>query len=578
MGDVLVIAGSGNPVLADYATHCLRRGRDIRVIGGPRVCDQIAGTAEWDPADRVAGLVIFLDGRLTRRDRALFNAVRTVARKYQVDRVCIVSTFRVHLGDRAAACCEAVFLDQLRDLPARVSVLRPAHVLSRHSRLGTFLRDSWFWFPFLPNQLQGCCVEGDELFAAIDQELAGPGSRRGPTYTLLGANQPWRDRCLHTPKRPWARIYMALASALPPLAIFRHLAGLIVKLIAARSRQFGAWHLETLRPRSLGELLSLYNKYNYRHVQIVGYNNGVVHFGQRFPGKTVVSTVRCNHRARVRGEVAEFDAGVTIRQAMDLLGPLGRELHVLPNYSYVSLGTSFFIPIHGSASKFTTIGETIEKVILYDPVRERFLAAKRGDPAFGRFMYNLNAGVLLLRLRMQTKEKSRYYVKHFQAINPSSREILAYFHDNRPSNVEIRKAGSAAKTVEVYQYYTRPSDENGAALDLPRDAIGRLWDRLEENPITSWLFHGLTRRLGYHVELFLPEAEFATFWETHAALPILKIQLRFIRRDGLPNSPFRRYDCIAADLFLLKKHRARFEKYLKETLPTVPMNPGKQTM
>jgi hypothetical protein len=573
MGDVLILAGSSNPVLTDYAMHCLRHGRNIRVIGEPRV-----GAVEWDPADRVAGMVIFLDGRLTRQDRDLFDTVRTAVRKHGADRICVVSTFRVHLGDRAAVRCEAVLLAQLRDLPVRVSIVRPAHVLSRHSRLGRFLRHSWYWFPLLPGQLRGCCVDGDELFAAIDRELAGSGPRRGTTYTLLGVNQPWRDRLLGASNCTWARTYAAVARVLLPLAIWRYLAGLIIPLLAARSAQFKAWHTETMRPRSLRELLALYNKYNYRHVQIAGYNNGVVHFGQRFPGKTVVSTVRCNHRARLHGEIAEFDTGVTIRQAMDLLGPLGRELHVLPNYSYVSLGTAFFIPIHGSASKFTTIAETIEKVILYDPVEDCFIAAKREDPPFGRFVYNLKARVLLLRLRMQTKEKSRYYVKHLQATNPSSREILGYFHDNRPSNVEVRKAGSAARTVTVYQYYTQPPDETGAVLDLPRDAIGRVWDRLEENLFTSWLFHSLTRRLGYHVELFLPEAEFATFWETHAALPILKIQLRFIRRDGLPHSPFRQHDCIAADLFLLKKHRARFERYLKETLPTVQMNPGKQTM
>jgi hypothetical protein len=243
----------------------------------------------------------------------------------------------------------------------------------------------------------------------------------------------------------------------------------------------------------------------------------------------------------------------------------------------VSLGTAFFVPIHGSASRFTTIGETIDKVTLYDPVRDRILAATRENGAFGRFMYNLGANVLLLRLRLKTKEKSRYYVARLRATNPSGPEVFAYFRDPAPSNVEVRKAGSAARTVDVYRYYAEPPDGNGQVQDLPRDAIGRVWDRLEENPVTSFLFHALTRRFGYHVELFLPEAEFATFWETHAAVPILKIQLRFIRRDGLPNSPFRQHDCVATDLFLLKKHRARFEAYLKQTLPAVRMNPGKHT-
>src|SRR5262249_37843888 len=143
---------------------------------------------------------------------------------------------------------------------------------------------------------------------------------------------------------------------------------------------------------------------------------------------------------------------------------------------------------------------------------------------------------------------------------------------------EIRKSGAAAATVQVYQYFTAKDHCEQAALEQPRDALGRLWDRLEENPITSFLFHTLTRSLAYHTELFLSEQEFARFWETHRALPIRKIQLRFIRRDGWPHSPFRDRDCISVDLFMLKKHRNRFESYVKQTLPTARTNPGKQGM
>src|SRR5262249_29141458 len=132
-------------------------------------------------------------------------------------------------------------------------------------------------------------------------------------------------------------------------------------------------------------------------------------------------------------------------------------------------------------------------------------------------------------------------------------------------------------TVQVYQYFTENGHGADAAQKLPRDALGRLWDRLEENPVSSFLFHRLTRWLAYHTELFLSEQEFARFWETHGALPIRKIQLRFIRRDGWPHSPFRDHDCISADLFLLRKDRRQFELYLRQTLPTVQMNPGKHS-
>jgi hypothetical protein len=591
MDEVLLIAGGQNPVLADYATHCVTAGRRIAVIAAPDVCRLVTVPAERHPAQafsaaafhvarparRVSGVVIFLDRRLTQRHRALLEEVVAAAREGGAGCVCVVSSFRVHFGDRAAVRAEAFLLRRLRPLPTRVVVLRPSHVLSRHSRLGVLLRDAWFWFALLPRHLQGCSVDGADLFAAIDQELGRRGAGRWATYTLLGSNLSWQDRMLENQQSGLACVCVVLAQLLPALALLRHVAGLIFDALARRTPPLQPLHLDTIRPRSFDELLALYNRHNYRHVKVVGYNNGVVHFGQQHPGKTVVSTVGCNRLARVNGQVAKFDAGVTIRQAMDVLGPRGQELPVLPNYSYVSLGTAYFIPIHGSASQFTTVADTIDKVVLYEPTQERVIVARRGDPAFGHYLYNLAANILLLRLYVRTKEKARYYVKQHEAADPSSAEVLGYFHDPRPTNVEVRKAGSAARTVKVSQFYAEPTSGDGTALELPRDAIGRLWDRLEENPVTSFLFHALTRWLGYHVELFLSEDEFKTFWETHREVPILKIQLRFIRRDGFPNSPFRQHDCVSADLFLHRKDREAFTAYLSARLPRVQMNPGKHS-
>ena len=89
--------------------------------------------------------------------------------------------------------------------------------------------------------------------------------------------------------------------------------------------------------------------------------------------------------------------------------------------------------------------------------------------------------------------------------------------------------------------------------------------------------HALTRHLGWHVELFFTADEFTTFWESHRSLPLRKIQLRYIRRDGFPHSPFREHDCVSADMFMLRKHRAVFEAYLKKTFTVVRANPGKHS-
>jgi hypothetical protein len=79
------------------------------------------------------------------------------------------------------------------------------------------------------------------------------------------------------------------------------------------------------------------------------------------------------------------------------------------------------------------------------------------------------------------------------------------------------------------------------------------------------------------VELFFTSEEFATFWGTHQSLPLRKLQLRYIRRDGLPHSPFRDHDCVSVDLFMLRRERERFETYLRQTFAVVRSNPGKHS-
>src|SRR5262249_59556176 len=144
----------------------------------------------------------------------------------------------------------------------------------------------------------------------------------------------------------------------------------------------------------------------------------------------------------------------------------------------------------------------------------------------------------------------------------------------RATNVEIRKSSAARDEVTVARYYRDPGEAPSPVLELPRDALGRLWDRLEENPVTSFLMHALTRHLAWHVELFFTAEEFARFWDTHAEVPLRKIQLRYLRRDGFPHSACHEHDCVSADLFLFRWHRRAFEAYLKRNFAVIRANPG----
>jgi hypothetical protein len=590
MDDVLVIAGSDDPVIVDLAAFvCRRGGRKVALVSTTAVCRQVAAPATvhliegFVPATflsscaghRVSAVVLVLGRRAARTEGAVLDAVAAITEATRPECVCIVSSFRVHFGDQRAAQAEAQALERLKPLAGRMILFRASTIRSPHSQAAARLRAWSYCHPLIPERFTGCCIAGDELFAAIEEELAKPRPRYAVAYTLLGPNRAWRAWLRdHHADGLLPRCLAAVASLLAVLFVGR-IAGLFVTLCARRPH---CWDFDTLYPQSTGELLALYNRYNYHHVKIVGYNTGVVHFGHRYPARTMVSTVRCNQVARINGRVARFDSGVTIRQATDTLAAAGKELYVIPNYSYVSLGTAFFIPIHGSASEYSTLGDTIERVLLYDPVEDCFLRAARSAPTFREHMYNAGSRVLLLRLHVRVKAKSQYYRKHYRLENPTSRDILDAFKDSSAANVEIRKSRADDRSVSVSKYYTEPPPEETEALAFPRDSLGRLWDRLEANPISAALFHGFVRRFACHVELFLTPGEFAVFWETHRSLPVSKIQLRYIRRDDLPQSPFRRHDCISADLFMLRKHRQLFEVYMRENFREAQFNPGKHSL
>jgi hypothetical protein len=355
------------------------------------------------------------------------------------------------------------------------------------------------------------------------------------------------------------------------------LVALVVTILARATSWAKPWSVRTLKPRSMRELLSLCHRGNIERVRVVGYNNGVNHFGHRHHGKTIVSTVCCCRTVHAGPGTLKADCGATIRDAREYLRGRGEELFVVPNYSYVAVGTAYFVPIHGSAVDYSTVADTACRVVLYDPDRDRIISAARHEDAFRENLYNPRSRVVVLRLYLRTKPKSGYFVRSERRDDPQAGDLLEALRDREAANVEIRQAHAASGRATVSKFYTSPGGPSGTALESPRDTLGQLWDRLEENPVSSFLMHALSRHLAWHTELFFTPDQFERFWATHAQVPLRKIQLRYIRRDEMPHSPFRDEDCVSADLFLFRYDKSAFDAYMKRTFASVRTNPGKHS-
>ena len=610
--DIVLVAGFGDPVAADYAAFVSESSQGTAVLVAEETIrrhveatvrsmsmdEWLQSTPDlWSEQGRVDSLILFIGSTLDARERRELDAFLGRARRGPTRFVGIVSTFRIHLDDPAVAAIEDHVVSRASDIFPNVVVFRPGHVLSRHSRMGGILRRYAPFYPLVPGRLRSCFIEGSELFAAIEsvrfeerpggadhsdrssgEKLAGRSvGGKNRACTLLGSNRPWRELLFRNRAPGPGQFVTTAVSRLLSWLLVGQVAAVVLGLLARRVPSMCQWNVHTLKPRSLRELLSLCHPRNIDHVRVVGYNNGVVHFGHRHPGKTIVSTVHCRRMVHVGATGLKADSGATVRDALDFLATYQQELYVVPNYSYVCLGTSFFVPIHGSAVDYSTVADTICKAVLYDPDSDRILSATRDDAAFRENVYNPRSRVVVLRLHLLAKPKSRYYVHRETLENPSAGDLMGALRDPGATNVEIRQSHAGSEKVTVSRYYNDLAETSAPALELPRDALGRLWDRLEENPVTSFLMHALSRHVAWHTELFFTPEEFARFWRTHDQLPLRKIQLRSIRRDGLPNSPFRDEDCVSADLFLFRRNRTRFLDYLKTTFPTVRTNPGKHS-
>ena len=530
------------------------------------------------PADAdqqfLQSLVLILSQPWSAEDRKLIQQCASTAEKNPGCRVCVVSSFRAHFEDAQTLQAEEFVLQCFKTTHSQLTILRTGHVLSE----GPQALDRWAaWYPLVSSRFRSCFLERDSLDNATKQVTNDKQRASNRTLTLLGENRSLRE-VLRARKKPGppAALQTGVAKLLSFLLV-GWLIGFVYGVIARFNRSWQAWQFDTLEPKSTAELLELYNPLNYQNVALAGYNTGVVHFGWQHPGKTVVKTVGTGRRVRVADRTVQADAGITLKQVNAALREAERELYVLPNYSYISMGTIFFVPVHGSGSEVSTLGDTIEEALLYDPLGDELLRVKRGEPLFGKFMYNTASHALVLRVKLRVRPQSRYFVRKEIKNAPSAQEVWQVFLDQEASNIELRKSKAADAEVEISKYYTSTEGER-EVMEVPKDTIGKLWDRLEENPITSYLFHMMVKKLGFHVELFLNEDEFPVFWDAHRGLPLSKIQLRYVRHDGLPHSPVGERDCISADIFMKRKESAEFLAFMKERLPNAKYNPGKHSM
>ena len=559
-------------------------------------------------------IVLFVEEEVSSPTFRAFRWIADAARDRPVRCVIVIQSVALHFNDPNATAFETILHDNLKSHVSTLTIVRTGFIVNRSSGTSLCFRRLSGLCRLLPARMTSTFVESATLFSIIDKELirnqdswesASAATESGlRDITILGQRRPWRDVAAEFQSGGVLPKFLQLPGAMISLLGIPWLffwAVVLAGKIVPSLRQF---HFHTLKPRSVRELISLYNQHNCSHVQIAGCNNGVNHFGWKYPNQTVVLTTSIPGDVRLstlrsstlqspetsdatdstsstlesQAALVTVDSGLTLNHCVKELNKFRREFYVVPNYSWISMGTLFFVPVHGSGSRVSTLGDTIEHVLLYDGDNERYVQANRGDDVFRDAMYDMKRHWLLLNLALRVKPKSKYFVRRSKIEDPSAEDIRNLFDDPEASNVEIRKNQAASTAIDVSHYYIDMNAAGSDTMEIPRDSMGRIWDRLEETPVVSTLFHWFVRTFAFHVELFLKPGEFAIFWEHHRSLPVSKIQLRRVLNDGISHSACEHDDCISADLFMTRRNRDVFCRFVATYLPKVRFNPGKQSL
>ncbi|MEM6821046.1 MAG: FAD-binding protein [Verrucomicrobiota bacterium] len=450
-------------------------------------------------------------------------------------------------------------------------------------RLGNLLeanqfRAFWFLAPLCSPRYQSPFVSAERV-RSIVRQLIGEKSVAGRVVTLLGENKRVSEVLLANRDSSLLKsVLFGLNQCLWFLGVGLLIEGVLLA-IKRKSLNFRVWRCHTLFPTSEEEVLSLCNPHNFEDVKVVGYNNGINHYGRSYPGKTVICTVCFNKILFVSEDEVNVQAGVTFRGIYEALKPDKKTLHVVPNYSYISAGSAFFIPVHGSTRKFSSLGETISEVTFYNVSEDEIVTLREDSEAFKETIYDLSRPIVVLRLAIKIKEISSYVRKQQELESPSIDDLIKELHDPEPNNLEIRKTKSTSTQVTINKYYLAQDTNEVEGDDLPRDDVGGLWDAMEEHPIKAPLFHFYVKAFGYGPEFFLEERDFRTFLEEHHKFPIQKLNFRKVKPDDLMHSPFFQRQLYSIDIFMLKRHQKRFDQGMREMCKgTIRMHPGKHLM
>ena len=185
--DIVLIASFGNAVAADYAAFVSQQFREQTPsslpMSKPSACGAARSSLSMDEFLRSTlrpsgaskavslALILFVDSRLTTRDRRELDDFLRIARRWQTKFVGIVSTLSVP-SRRPRGHGRSRTMSSLERPTCRLASwsFGPVMCLAGTPTLGSVLSRFAPFYPLIPKRLSSCFIEGTEFFVAVETE------------------------------------------------------------------------------------------------------------------------------------------------------------------------------------------------------------------------------------------------------------------------------------------------------------------------------------------------------------------------------------------------------------------------
>ena len=522
----------------------------------------------------------------TKDDVAMLRHLLEFAREHHVKNFVYASSWVIHFPAKPIKqeyvtmkrACEQE-LDQARDW-LNVYIVRPSVVMGDQLLWDRILRKIADVYPLIPGNFTRSFVDVNEVTGTIKGIIEGGIESR--TITLLGQRQSLRDMAKRYSTRQgigkiwlgggivlaalFAYLIVGLHSRLAEAILLELLAAWLLGTVALKylvpefHEYFAGFKYYRFFPETEDEVISLCYSGN-NNIVIKGYDNKAKYYHEKLPAQ--YTHVVLEHFNKVRSldlekHIVSVEAGICFADLLSYLTRHNRWLANYPNYHYITAGACILCPVHGSSIQYPFIADLVQSFRYYDRRKDEVLELSRNDKEFDAITFNsdlLNQIVVLsvdlsisnrVRYRLQTEKadiNQLDFVKLFESLD----------HDKH-LEVRVNSLRNGRAYIQTYSSidYTNASVERKGLQAIKADSIGRKWNLMRRNFVTSIMTQVFSRPY-VNFEWFFDREEFKRFWEEIVAQKqtyrFFKLLIRFNSITAPTGNPY--YNTVSIDVSVL---------------------------